>query len=164
MILKSFHVRVFRNIVDSGPIEVVGSTCLVGKNEAGKSSTIEAPHRLNPARPMPLVLLDDYPRWLKKQHEISDQIKDAVPISAVFQFSKEEFKSIETQFGEGVLSTNEIIAKRKYTGDMLIELPIDQARFIELFSVTHIDPPLRAKVSAAKTGQELLQSLDSVAA
>lgn len=164
MILKPFHVRVFRNIVDSGPIEVVGSTCLVGKNEAGKSSTIEALHRLNPARPMPLVLLDDYPRWLKKQHEISDQIKDAVPISAVFQFSKEEFKSIETQFGEGVLSTNEIIAKRKYTGDMLIELPIDQARFIKLFSDTHIDPPLRAKISAAKTGQELLQSLDSVAA
>jgi recombinational DNA repair ATPase RecF len=66
MRLKSFYVRVFRNIIDSGVIKVADSTCIVGKNEAGKSSTIEALNRLNPAKPRPLNLLDDYPRWLKK--------------------------------------------------------------------------------------------------
>ena len=68
MRLKSFQVRLFRNVIDSGPIKVADSTCIVGKNEAGKTSIIEALHRLNPAKPCPLVLLDDYPRWLKKQH------------------------------------------------------------------------------------------------
>ncbi len=163
MILNSFHVRVFRNIIDSGQIEVTGSTCLVGKNEAGKSSIVEALHRLNPAKPTSFVLLDDYPRWLKKQHEISGEIKDAVPISAVFQFSEEEFEHIQTQFGKGVLTVKEVVAKRKYTGDLILELPIDQARFIKFFTDTHIDQSLRVKVSAAKTSQELLQSLVRVA-
>lgn len=164
MLLKSFHVRVFRNIIDSGSIEVAGSTCLVGKNEAGKSSIVEALHRLNPAKPIPFVLLDDYPRWLKKQHEISGQIKEAVPVSAVFQFSEEEFNNIETRFGTGVLSGKEFVAKRKYTGDMILELPIDQTRFIKSFTDAHIDQSLQVKVSAAKTSQELLKSLIDVAA
>src|SRR5665213_1893230 len=104
MRLKSFHVQVFRNVIDSGPIDAVDSTCLVGKNEAGKSSIIEALHRLNPAKPVPFILLDDYPRWLKKQHEIRGTIKDAVPITATFALSAEELATIETRFGVGVLS------------------------------------------------------------
>ena len=71
MRLESFQVKVFRNVVDSGSIKVVDSTCIVGKNEAGKSSVIEALHRLNPAKPISFDLLDDYPRWLKKEHEIA---------------------------------------------------------------------------------------------
>jgi recombinational DNA repair ATPase RecF len=116
MRLKSFHVRVFRNVIDSGPIEAVDSTCLVGKNEAGKSSIIEALHRLNPAKPMPFVLLDDYPRWLKKQHQIQDTIKHAVPITTTFTLSAEELAAIETRFGAGVLSKSEVVASRKYEG------------------------------------------------
>ena len=42
MRLKSFHIRVFRNVIDSGLIEVADNTCLVGKNEAGKSAIIGA--------------------------------------------------------------------------------------------------------------------------
>ena len=50
MILKTFHVTKFRNIVDSTLIYVDENvTCLVGKNEAGKSALIEALSLINPA-------------------------------------------------------------------------------------------------------------------
>jgi recombinational DNA repair ATPase RecF len=95
MRLQSFQVRMICNVIDSGPIEVINSTCLVGKNEAGKSSIIEGLHRLNPAKPAPLVLLDDYPRWLKKQHEISGTIESSIPNTATFALSPDEITSTE---------------------------------------------------------------------
>lgn len=49
MRLRSFQVKKFRNIVDSGEVEVEEQvTCLVGKNEAGKSALLEALYLFNP--------------------------------------------------------------------------------------------------------------------
>jgi predicted ATPase len=163
MRLKSFRVQLFRNVIDSGPIEVADSTCLVGKNEAGKSSIIEGLHRLNPAKPAPLVLLDDYPRWLKKQHEISGTIDSAIPITATFALSPAESTEVETQFGAGVLTAPHVVAKRKYTGDMILEFQINHAKFIQTFSHTHLSSAVIAGISA-KTAQEFLSELTRIAA
>src|SRR5688572_21950784 len=79
MQLRSFRVTYFRNIIDSGDIPVEPVTALVGKNESGKSAILQALHHLNPAKPpAALNLLDEYPRWLKKEHEITGEIGHAV--------------------------------------------------------------------------------------
>ncbi|WP_288132419.1 AAA family ATPase [Accumulibacter sp.] len=164
MRLKSFHVRVFRNIIDSGSIEVDRSTCIVGKNEAGKSSIIEALHRLNPAKPCPLMLLDDYPRWLKKEHETSGEIDKAVPISAEFELSEEEIAELEDAFCEGVLDGRVFTAMRKYTGDFQLTLPINQARFIAWFSAEHVDgAAIGTKLTGATSSSDLVKKLAAIA-
>ena len=49
MRLRSFQVKKFRNVVDSGEIAVAEQvTCLVGKNEAGKSALLEALYLFKP--------------------------------------------------------------------------------------------------------------------
>lgn len=165
MRLKVFQVRLFRNVIDSGPIEVAESTCIVGKNEAGKSSTIEALHRLNPAKPCPLSLLDDYPRWLKKQHEISGEIDDAVPITAEFVLSDDEMAMLTGKFGQGVLSAPTLTASRKYSGDMQLQLPIEHERFLKWFSDQHVDVALLGpKLSGVSTSQQLMEKLKAVSA
>ena len=59
--LDLLHVKTFRNVLDSTEVDDV--TCLVGKNEAGKSAVLQALHNLNPANASaPLTLLDEYPR------------------------------------------------------------------------------------------------------
>ena len=164
MHLRSFHVRVFRNVIDSGPIEVNRSTCIVGKNEAGKSSIIEALHRLNPAKPCPLVLLDDYPRWLKKEHETSGAIDKAVPISAEFELSEEELSEIEETFCEGVLDGPVFTARRKYSGDLELTLPISQARFIAWFVQENVDgAAIGTKLNGAASSSDLIKKLAAVA-
>ncbi len=51
MRLAQFQVRKFRNIIDSGLINVeTDVTCLVGMNEAGKTAVLTALSRLNPSR------------------------------------------------------------------------------------------------------------------
>jgi recombinational DNA repair ATPase RecF len=49
MELKSFRVRNFRSINDSGEIDVSRITALLGRNESGKSNILRALHSLNPA-------------------------------------------------------------------------------------------------------------------
>jgi ABC-type cobalamin/Fe3+-siderophores transport system ATPase subunit len=164
MLLKSFHVRVFRNVIDSGQILVGNSTCLVGKNEAGKSSLIEALHRLNPAKPVALNLLDDYPRWLKKDHEITGVIDEAVPITATFALTKEELEAVEYQFATGVLDKPTFEARRRYAGNMELTFPINEAKFIASFKAAHIPVALGARpvLSSATTSGDLAKSLAQI--
>ena len=51
MKLVQFSVQNYRNILDSGPIDVGNVTAFVGQNEAGKSNLFEALHCLNPITP-----------------------------------------------------------------------------------------------------------------
>ena len=48
MKLKSVQVKNFKSVEDSTPFEICPVTCLVGKNEAGKTSLLEALYKLNP--------------------------------------------------------------------------------------------------------------------
>ncbi len=164
MRLKSFHVRVFRNVIDSGPIKIDGNTCLVGKNEAGKSALISALHRLNPAKPIPLALLDEYPRWLKKEHEINGEIKEATPIVATYELDDDEASGIEKKFGKGVLTSRLIEVSRKYVdNDFVIEAPINFRLFVNQFLAQHTAEIIRPRLSSADTSTKLIEMLGVIA-
>ena len=63
MQLKSFRVRKFRNIEDSGEVELLDAlTCVVGKNQAGKSALLRALHKFNPHRPGRYDMRREWPR------------------------------------------------------------------------------------------------------
>ncbi|MCG3116048.1 MAG: AAA family ATPase [Candidatus Manganitrophus sp. SA1] len=163
MKLSSFRVRVFRNVIDSGPIKVGDNTCLVGKNEAGKSAIIEALHRLNPAKPVPLSLLDDYPRWLKKAHEISGEINKAVPITATFALSTDEISEIETRFGS-VLQRNEIEVSRKYDGnDFALDVPLKMEEYVREFVENYAPAVIQPLLAKIKTPSDLFKELSEIA-
>lgn len=103
--MKQFQVQKFRNIVDSGPVNVQDDvTCLVGMNEAGKSAILTALARLNPARPDVFKLQEDYPRWLKAADTRAGVIEEVEPIRATFQVEPKERSAVEATFGEGVLA------------------------------------------------------------
>lgn len=158
MKLVSFRVRVFRNIVDSGEIRVADTTCLVGKNEAGKSACVMALHLLNPAKAQTFSLLEDYPRWLKKEHELTGEINSAVPITATFELSEHEIETLESDFCSGVLRTNRVIASRKYDDKVSLKLDINFDCFIKWF-VAEYASGIKKKVKAT-TSSELIKELD----
>lgn len=90
MQLQAVSVKRFRNIVESGVVEIdPGVTCFVGKNESGKSSFMQALYRVNPARPAPLVILDHYPAWLEKRDRLRGvDIEHFEPVEATFVLDK----------------------------------------------------------------------------
>ena len=68
MILKTAVVRKFRSIENSGTVRFEPDvTCLVGKNESGKTAFLEALHQANPfaGTGRGFDELRDYPRRLR---------------------------------------------------------------------------------------------------
>jgi hypothetical protein len=90
MQLREFRVHMYKGIVDSGPISVDPLTVLVGKNESGKTSILEALHKLNPATPKPYQIDHEWPRGRRR-----DRRKDRVVCSAIFQLEPEEIEELK---------------------------------------------------------------------
>jgi energy-coupling factor transporter ATP-binding protein EcfA2 len=165
MQLASFRVRLFRNIIDSGEVSVDEVTCLVGKNEAGKSALLQALHVLNPAKPpAQLNLLDEYPRWLKKEHEITGQIDGAVPITATFTLTAAEMSELQGALGAQVLTSATFIASRAYdSNDLKIEASIDYRAFIKPFREAYLPTRLAGELGDPSTVTDLRKKLAALA-
>ena len=92
--MKLVRARVtdFKSIDDSGWVDIDDVTCMVGKNESGKTGFLDALKRLNPVDGHEQFALKDYPRKgyvkYKRRHEESP----AIAITAVFQLSDDELE------------------------------------------------------------------------
>lgn len=128
MKLVSARVRKFRNVIDSGEISFEEDvTCLVGKNESGKTSILQALHRLNPA-PSASAFdeLEDYPRQDLSDDRSAGLIKTAKPIECVFELEKEDVAAVENALGAGVLKSNQYTLARKYSQGWTAGFKVDE--------------------------------------
>ncbi|MCD4830847.1 MAG: ATP-binding protein [Anaerohalosphaeraceae bacterium] len=103
-----FQVTKFKSIEDSTPVELGDMTCLVGKNESGKTALLQALARIKPDGPIePNFRLEDYPRKdftnYRRRHE--DSPDDVVLVT--FELSESDVLELETKFGEGVVKTEQ---------------------------------------------------------
>jgi predicted ATP-dependent endonuclease of OLD family len=71
MELLDVQIAHYRSVEDSGVFPVDPDvTCLVGKNESGKTAILQALRRLNPLEDVKFVVTEDYPRrYLQKYKE-----------------------------------------------------------------------------------------------
>ena len=117
MRLKSARVRLYRNIIDSGDVPIEDSiTCLVGKNESGKTAFLQALYSLNPSHPH-LVEVDvvrDYPRWRKVRDERQFDLTDIAPIVASFELDAEDRDALKNTFPFPLPASAVIQAERTY--------------------------------------------------
>ena len=90
MQLTRFRVSNYRNIIDSGWVDVISITAFVGQNEAGKSNLFEALYRINPFAPDEAYNIDeDWPvdDWGNKDPA-------ALVCQAKFALTLEEIQSL----------------------------------------------------------------------
>jgi len=106
MKLKTVQVRMFRNILDSTAVRIDDKvTCIVGKNESGKSAFLSALWRLNPARTNPKFSIpQQYPAWLEKRHR-NEGVKqtEVKPIEVTLEWELDDVKHVEEKFGQSVV-------------------------------------------------------------
>lgn len=96
----------FRNILDSTEVAVQPDvTCLVGKNESGKTAFLQALWRLQPARSGPeFSIPDQYPAWLEKRHRLEGQTLEEVrPVEVAFAWEAPDRDGVVARFGAGVV-------------------------------------------------------------
>jgi predicted ATPase len=129
MRLKSAQVRMFRNIVDSGQITFEPDvTCVVGKNESGKTALLQALHRQNPA-PAPSVFneFDDYPRWSYVADRRDGGIGRTEPIECTFELEEDDVAAVVAELGPRVLKSKLLTRSVAYSGETFLTLDVDEA-------------------------------------
>ena len=116
MKLLSVEIDHFKNILKSGSVAIQPDvTCIVGKNESGKTAFLQALHRFNPAQPNATFNAQrQYPAWLEKQHRRQGDINLHTPVTCIFQLEPSEIELVEQELGAGCLKTPEIKIQRKY--------------------------------------------------
>ena len=134
MKLKQYHVREFKSVWDSGSIEIGDrQTCLVGKNEAGKTALLDALYRTNP------IIVDDavfdvtydYPKREIEDYRFGVENGDreeAVVVSCQYELEADDIERVAAVFGDKVLKSNSF-CRDTYYGKRTSQFvfPVDEA-------------------------------------
>ena len=162
MRLKKIQVTNFRSVEDSGEFEVDPVTCLVGKNEAGKSAILLALAALNPNKATP-VTLDrerDYPRRnLVRYKQIHGQW-EAVVIKTTWKFDEAEVRKISEDVGEGVLRSALVEVSRRYGKEIEVSVVLDYAASVKHhYNVFKLNATERSTLGSPETFSDLITAL-----
>jgi predicted ATP-dependent endonuclease of OLD family len=136
MILTKVHITKFQSIKDSNEFEIGDITCLVGKNEAGKTSILKALYRLNPIikEDANFDITDDYPRTEVedyRQDVEAGKIEHDIVVKAIFEFEEEDLIDLKADLGEKCLSTNTLTLSKGYDNKTNFTLNLNTAEIFK---------------------------------
>jgi hypothetical protein len=165
MKLTSVHITNFRSIDDSDAFSIDDVTCLVGKNEAGKSAVLMALAALNP-HPATLAGLNkerDYPRRHLTAYNERHDGKAAVAVQTAWKLDPEDVAAIEDELCEGILASTRIKVSRAYEQDVSIEPQLDFKKGLAwLYEKFELDDADRERVIKAGTSTTLAELIDGL--
>ncbi len=161
MKVQTVRVRMFRNILDSTEVAIQPNvTCLVGKNESGKTAFLQALWRLNAARLNPTFSVPDhYPAWLEKRHRSEGKdLNEVRTVEAVFAWEPADRAAVAAKFGQGVATDNPPRLWKTYGNTFLWNHNCDEKKAIETFLAGRSLPKDIAKTLKASQGFSALQT------
>lgn len=165
MKLKSARVTDFRSVEDSGEFKVGDLTCLVGKNEAGKTAILSALYGLNPYAAFAYDKTRDYPRRFVNKFEERSNGTTSKVIDTVWTLDDADVKAVSDLFGEKALASREVRVHRGigYDGTMWI-LSVNAADCLAFLVRKHAtDDTERKIVKDCKDAAQAIAAIEAVA-
>ena len=166
MKLTTVQISDFKCIRETCEFDVTDITCLVGKNESGKTAILEALYRLNPIVPQhgSFNVDDDFPRIDVEDYRLAvgeRSREPAIVTRAVFALEEEDLKDIETVF-PGVIAQPELVLSKGYANELYAELTINEEIVVEgLLKTAHLSPQTLKSVVRCATVSELAEALQA---
>ena len=168
MKLNKVQITEFQSIQDSTEFEIGDVTCLVGKNEAGKTALLKALYRLNPIVETDgkFDVTDDYPRRSVTDYEEdvkAGRREPAQVVQATYAFDSADITAVEEVFGPECLEEEKptVILQKGYSNTRTFtNLRVNKAATLKhLVEAANLPEPLATdlpKMTTAKTMAEAL--------
>ncbi|MBP2477706.1 energy-coupling factor transporter ATP-binding protein EcfA2 [Crossiella equi] len=158
MRLVSAHVVNYRSVDDSDSFDVEKDvTCLVGKNESGKTATLRALYRLNPVEPSAKFdEVVDFPAKRSKERKATTGFIPAV--LATFELTDDETELVTEHFGPEALTTRFLKLQRGYRTAGTFALDYDEQKMVSHL-VAGLDPTSREAIKPTKTIEDFTEAL-----
>jgi hypothetical protein len=153
MDVNALRVQNYRSLSDTGWVDIDNLTCLVGRNESGKTAFMRAVEKLNPLYGRTdYVPYAEYPREDWAEYSDRHDEDPAVVASGRFQLEEADVAAIEEAFTEGIVADREVTVHRDYGNDLHWELDLSEAACLEYLDRTHeFDDETHAALREAET-------------
>ena len=171
MRLVTVQVTDFQSIRDSTPFAVGDVTCLVGKNEAGKTALLKAIYRLNPISDSDASydVTDDYPRGTVTSYEadVAAGIREpAIVVKATFGLEPEDVAAVAAIYGADCLrsETPVVTLCKDYANSLIIaDLDSDQDGAIQhLIKNSDLPASIEARMLEPGSLTDKIERLDEL--
>ncbi len=168
MKLTKVRVTEFQSIQDSTEFDIDDVTCLVGKNEAGKTALLKALYRLKPIIEGDGLfdVTDDYPRRLVVDYEsdvANEQREHATVVQATYVLESGDINAVQEVFGPGCLKGDRptLTLHKGYSDDVHFSgLEVDeQSALKHLIKASGSPPSVSQLIEQDKTSDEIVEAL-----
>ena len=133
MKLKEITIHKYKSFESEQKFDLENDiTILVGMNESGKTSALEAiakTHYFQDDESFKFNATHDYPRKDKKRMEKNEENPEA--ITCVYEIDSNLQQSIEKEMGKGILKSTIFSVTIKYNNGKTINISVDTKKFIE---------------------------------
>ena len=151
MKLKAIHITNHKCIEDSNEFSVGPVTCLVGKNESGKTTILEALYRLNPhvVEKATFDYQQEYPRRHLSDYDQTGDHRNV--LTSKWQLDEADVAAVREVLGPQALNTTEIIVRRGYDNKSYWTMQVDEslvARYLVSTSSLHTEEAAEANKAA----------------
>ncbi len=166
MKLLSARITNFRSVEDSGDLTLDQVTCLVGKNEAGKTAICTALAGFNPhpSTPIEYDVERDYPRRHLNDYDSRHPDKKAEIITTKWKLEDAEVDEIEEALCKGALKSNILRGVRKYNSKNIEwTADLDYKKVVHQFiDNAELNRDERSELGGPETTDELRKSLEAL--
>lgn len=166
MRLLKVRVQNYRSVEDSEEFDIGDLTCLVGKNEAGKTALLSALRGLRPSQPFEFDETIDYPRRFSRRFDDRHPDGTAEVIRTWWLLEAADKDAVKKRFGADVLSRDTIqvhFGFRYEDGGRLWEIDIDSAKVLENMLSKHaLDATERNVLHGVSSGLAAVKALSAL--
>lgn len=167
MKLIKAHATNYRNIIDSNPVDVSQSTCLVGKNEAGKTAFLKALECLRSTNPdfNDYGKIENYPRRYLADYDSRHSHGDAVVMRTEWEMDDGDVAAIEAELGEGVVTGRIATIEKSYEQEGTTwSVAVDEEKVLEILVKRFaLNKEERSCIGSTKTTTRAVSTLEAVA-
>jgi len=131
--MRLTHARVqnYKSINDSTEFGLDAVTCLVGKNESGKTALLQALHRLNPETPGVEFNDLEYPRMRWSEYKERKATRPDNVLTTRWKLDEADKKLIAASFGPDALANDEITVSKGYTNQLWWTAPVNESAVVK---------------------------------
>jgi energy-coupling factor transporter ATP-binding protein EcfA2 len=165
--LVSAQVQKYKAVADSGEFRIGDLTCLVGKNEAGKTAILRALHRIKPDDPDQhnFNVEIEYPRHELFDYQPLAATSPATVVTTRWLLDDDEALWFDDTFGPGALTSRNVIVTRGYDNTNRWTIPIDEKTAVSnLVADSGLDEVDKQKLTGVSTVGNLLTQVGGLEA
>lgn len=164
MRLIKAKVENYKCVEDSTLFNIDQITCLVGKNESGKTSLLESLYKLNPVESDKADFNEEeFPRRHLSTYRERQELDPSNVLTTIWEMDNAEVEEINKLISPAKLFESEVKITKGYDNKLNFKVLIDQTDLVEsIISEANLNAPENSQLSSADSIDSLIVTIQNL--